>query len=76
MAPTAQYVRNLARHEGVRFNPIYADHWARSVTNLAGDEVKSDSIDDLLVELTRLGKMTPKEMVALVIKHHNDLKRV
>ena len=76
LTPTAQYVRNLARHEGVRFNPIYADHWARSVTNLAGDEVKSDSIDDLLVELTRLGKMTPKEMVALVIKHHNDLKRV
>jgi hypothetical protein len=29
-----------------------------------------------LVALTRSGKMTPKDMVALVIKHHNDLKRV
>lgn len=46
------------------------------MTNLAGDDVKSDSTDDLLVALTRSGKMTPKDMVALVIKHHNDLKRV
>ena len=76
LTPTARYVRNLAKNEGVGFHPIYADRWARSVTNLAGDEVKSDSTDDLLVALTRSGKMTPKDMVALVIKHHNDLKRV
>jgi hypothetical protein len=38
--------------------------------------VRSDSTDDLLVALTRSGKMTPKDMVALVIKHHKDLKRV
>jgi hypothetical protein len=76
LTPTARYVRNLAKNEGVGFHPIYVDRWARSVTNLAGDEVKSDSTDDLLVALTRSGKMTPKDMVALVIKHHNDLKRV
>jgi hypothetical protein len=76
LTPTARYVRDLARNEGIRFNPIYADRWASSVTKLAGDEVKSDSTDDLLVALTRSGKMTPKDMVALVIKHHKDLKRV
>ncbi|CAM3653379.1 type IV toxin-antitoxin system AbiEi family antitoxin domain-containing protein [Polynucleobacter brandtiae] len=73
---TAQYVRNLAKSKGVLFNPIYVDRWASSVTKLAGDEVKSDPTDDLLVALTRSGKMTPKDMVALVIKHHKDLKRV
>jgi chorismate mutase len=66
----------LAKSEGVLFNRIYADRWASSVTKLAGDEVKSDRTDDLLVALTRSGKMTPKDMVALVIKHHKDLKRV
>ncbi len=76
LTPTAKYVRNLAKSEGVGFNPIYADRWASSVTKLAGDNVKSDSTDDLLVALTRSGKITPKDMVALVIKHHKDLKRV
>ena len=76
LTPTARYVRDLARNEGIGFNPIYADRWASSVTKLAGDEVRSDSTDDLLVALTRSGKMTPKDMVALVIKHHKDLKRV
>ena len=76
LMPTARYVRDLAKSEGVLFNPIYADRWASSVTKLAGDEAKSDSTDDLLVALTRSGKMTPKDMVALVIKHHKDLKRV
>jgi chorismate mutase len=61
---------------GVGFNPIYADRWASSVTKLAGDEVRSDSTDDLLVALTRSGKVTPEDMVALVIRHHRDLKRV
>ena len=70
---TAKYVRDLAKKEGVRFNPSYADHWAKAITNLAGDEVKSDSTDDLLVALTRAGKITPKVMVELVIKHHRDL---
>jgi hypothetical protein len=73
---TAQYVRNLAQKEGISFNPIYADRWANAVTNLAGDEVQSDSTDDLLVALTRSGKITPKVMVELVIQHHRDLKRV
>ena len=76
LTPTARYVKSLAKSEGVRFNPIYADRWASSVTKLAGDEVLSDATDDLLVALTRSGKMTPKDMVALVIKHHKDLKRV
>ena len=73
---TASYVRNLAKKEGILFQPIFADRWASSVTALAGDDVRSDATDDLLVALTRSGKLTPQEMVAFVIRHHNDLKRV
>lgn len=76
LTTTARYVRDLAQKEGVSFNPRYVDHWANAVTNLAGDEVKSDSTDDLLVALTRTGRITPKAMVELVIAHHRDLKRV
>jgi hypothetical protein len=76
LTPTARYVRDLAKSAQVAFNPTYADHWARSVTKLAGDEVESDCTDNLLVALTRSGKMTPEVMVGLLIKHHRDLKGV
>ena len=66
----------FGKKEGVRFHLICADRWGSSVTNLAGDEVKSDATDDLLVALTRLGKMMPNDMVDLGIKHHKDLKCV
>jgi hypothetical protein len=76
LTPTEKYVRDLAKKEGISFTPIFADRWALSVMKLAGDEVKSDSTDDLLVALTRSGKLSPNDMVALVIKHHLDLNRV
>jgi hypothetical protein len=76
LTPIARYVRDLAKSEGIAFSPIYADRWASSVTKLAGDDVRSDSTDDLLVALTRAGKISPTELVSLVIKHHKDLKRV
>jgi len=73
---TAKYVRQLARLEGITFNPTYADQWASSVTKIAGDEVRSDITDDLLVALTRAGKLTPNAMVKLVIAHHRELANV
>jgi len=49
---------------------------ATAVTKLAGDEVKSDPTDDLLVALTRAGKLSPREMTKLVIAHHRNLASV
>lgn len=74
--PTAIYVRQLAKREGIVFAPTFADLWARAVTKLAGDEVKSDKTDDLLVALTRAGKLSPRDMTKLVIAHHRNLARV
>jgi hypothetical protein len=72
-SPTAIYVRQLANREGIVFAPTYADIWATAITQLAGDEVKSDPTDDLLVALTRAGKLSPREMTKLVIAHHRNL---
>ncbi len=74
--PTAIYVRQLAKREGIVFAPTFADLWAKAVTKLAGDEVKSDKTDDLLVALTRAGKLSPRDMTRLVIAHHRNLARV
>lgn len=74
--PTAIYVRQVAKREGIVFAPTYADLWAKAVTRLAGDEVKSDKTDDLLVALTRAGKLSPRDMTRLVIAHHRNLARV
>jgi hypothetical protein len=74
--PAAIYVRQLAKREGIVFVPTYADIWASAVTKLAGDDVTSDPTDDLLVALTRAGKLTPRDMTKLVIAHHRNLASV
>jgi hypothetical protein len=74
--PTAIYVRRLARREGIAFAPTFADQWAQAVTKLAGDDIKSDKTDDLLVALTRAGKLSPRDMTKLVIAHHRNLAGV
>lgn len=74
--PTAIYVRQLAKREGIVFAPTFADIWAKAVTRLSGDEVKSDKTDDLLVALTRAGKLSTRDMTRLVIAHHRNLARV
>lgn len=76
MTHTARFVRKLAERSEVRFTPTYGDRWADTVTRLAGDEVRTDATDDLLVALARAGKLTPREMTNLVIAHRRELKGV
>ena len=72
----SRYVRALANRHKVHYEPTYSDRWARSVTRLADDDVKSDKTDDLLVALRRAGKLSPKDMTKLVISHHREARRV
>lgn len=74
--PTAIYVRQLARREGVVFSQTFADVWVKAATRLAGDEIQSDKVYDLLVALTRAGKLSPRNMTKLVIAHHRDITGV
>lgn len=74
LTPTARYVLSLARRLRISYTPTFSDHWAFAVTRLAGDEILSDSTDDLLVALTRAGKLSPRDMTKMVMEHHRSLK--
>lgn len=52
------YVRWLADVHGVQYVPTPADQWAETVTRLAGDEVRSGPVQDLLLALKRAGQLT------------------
>lgn len=74
VTPTARYVNALAKRLGIAYVPTFSDRWASAVTRLSGDDVSSDPTDDLLVALTRAGKLSPGDMAKLVIEHHRTLK--
>lgn len=74
LTPTVCYVADFAKRSGIKYSSTYQDVWAHAVTRLIGDDVSSDATDDLLVALTRAGKLTPAEMVNLVMQHHRSLK--
>jgi len=74
MTETARYVAELARREGITYSVTFVDEWATAVTRLLGDDVAPDETDNLLVALTRAGKLSTRDMVALTIAHHRELK--
>lgn len=69
------YVRWLAGVHGVRYVPTVADHWAETVTRLAGDEVRSGPVQDLLVALKRAGKLTKEDMARLLVTYLRERKQ-
>ncbi len=75
--PTANvetYVRSLARRHGVDYKATPADHWAETVTRLAGDEVRSGPVQDLLVALKRAGKLSKADMASLLVNYLRERK--
>lgn len=69
------YVRWLAGFHGVRYVPTAADQWAETVTRLAGDEVRSGPVQDLLVALKRAGKLTKDDMARLLVNYLRERKQ-
>ncbi|NQW83187.1 MAG: hypothetical protein HQ450_04455 [Alcaligenaceae bacterium] len=74
LTPTARHVDALAKRLGISYTPTFGDRWAIAVTRLAGDDVSSDRTDDLLVALTRAGKLSPTDMAKMAIEHHRMLR--
>lgn len=70
----SRHVMALAKRVGVSYVPTFSDRWVASVTKLAGDDIASDSTDDLLVALARAGKLSPLDMTKMVMAHHRALK--
>jgi hypothetical protein len=71
----ARFVEDLARRYKVIYTNNPMDQWAEAVTRLAGDEVNSDSTEDLLVALKRAGKLSKKDVVTLAVNYFRERKQ-
>ena len=70
----AKFVRDLARASEVKYIRTRLDTWAETVTKLAGDDIKSGPVQDLLVALKRVGVITSDELAALLINYLRERK--
>jgi hypothetical protein len=62
---TAAYIRELATQHQVAYSETRTDLLASDITRLAGDVVKLDDIERLLIGLQRAGHLTRRELVHL-----------
>lgn len=71
----ASYVEKLARQHKVYYVENSMDSWAGTVTRLAGDYVKSDRVENLLVALKRAGKISKQEVASLAVNYLRERKQ-
>ncbi|AJK47364.1 hypothetical protein [Burkholderia plantarii] len=71
----AQFIHSLARRHRVHYTRTPTDQWAETVTRLAGDEVCSGPVEDLLIALKRAGKLSTHDMAALLINYLRERKQ-
>jgi hypothetical protein len=65
----ADEIHALAQKHEVRYTPRPIDEWAGHVTRLAGDDVKLDEIEQLLIALQRAGYLTRPVALALQARY-------
>lgn len=64
-----EYVLALANQHNVSYMYSSIDQFADSVTSLAGDDVKHDRVEDLLVALKRAGKLSMQQVALLSVNY-------
>lgn len=65
----AEFVRQMAERHGVKYVETAADRIAHVVTQLAGDDIEVDEIEDLVVALWRHGAITKAQSLELIGTH-------
>jgi hypothetical protein len=68
------FIRTLAERNGVYYTESRFDKVARIVTRLAGDDVKPDDVEGLLINLNRKGCIAGSEMMTLHSRYLDELK--
>lgn len=63
------YVLALAKLHNISYLYSSIDQFADSVTSLAGDDVKHDHVEDLLIALKRAGKLSMQQVAKLSINY-------
>ncbi|MBC2382181.1 hypothetical protein HF257_21325 [Pseudomonas sp. WS 5106] len=71
-----RYVMDLADSCQVAYVRTYADEWAESVSRLAGDDVRTDVIENLVIALKKEKKITGLEAVHLLANYLREKQRV
>jgi hypothetical protein len=71
---TAAYIRELAAQHHVTYLPTQTDMLADDITRLAGDFVKLDEVERLLIGLQRAGHLTRNQLVHLQAQYLRDAK--
>jgi hypothetical protein len=70
---TAAYIRALATQHQVTYSATRTDLLASDITRLAGDAVKLDDIERLLIGLQRAGHLTRRELVHLQTQYLREI---
>lgn len=71
----ARFVQDLARSYKVVYTVQPMDQWAETVTRLAGDDVRADDTENLLIALKRAGKISTKDVATLTINYLRERKQ-
>lgn len=72
----AQYVHRLATAHRVSYQRSRLEAWAEGVTRAAGDQVKTDNTDGLLIRLKQRKVLDDKQFTQLLVNHHRESKGV
>lgn len=72
--PVAGRIRKMARQYNVGYVHSPRDGLAYHITRLAGDDVKLDEIEQLLVALQRSGHLSRTEMVRLQAAYLREVR--
>jgi hypothetical protein len=68
----ADKIRELARVHGVSYVPGPRDAWAQKVTELSGDDVLLDEVENLILALERAKVLTGAEATQLHIAYYHE----
>ena len=71
---TAALIREMAKQYHVSYIPTQTDVLANHITRLAGDSVRLDEIESLLIALQRAGHITRSEVVHLQAQYLREAK--
>ncbi len=73
-SPAASTVRALAEQHKISYVATETDVWAHHVTRLAGDDVKLDEIELLLIALKRSGHLSRFDALQLQARYLREAK--
>lgn len=70
----ASAIRALAEKHRISYAETATDAWAQHVTRLAGDDVKLDEIELLLIALQRAGHLNRRDALGFQVRYLREAR--